>query len=75
MFGLCETFLMQDVKKMIEKKKLKNILFFFVLNTQVRPSPIGAQTSPHSDLDEFDVITNRSKASPYNNGSNNNNCM
>lgn len=37
-----------------------------------RPSPIGAQTSPHSDLDEFDIITNRSKSTPLN-GSNNNN--
>lgn len=45
-------------------------------NTQ---SPIGtALTSPSSDLDEFDVITNRSKSaqstkSPIN-GANNNNC-
>ncbi|XP_037038896.1 epsin-2 isoform X5 [Bradysia coprophila] len=37
-----------------------------------RPSPIGAQTSPNSDLDEFDIITNRSKSTPLN-GSNNNN--
>lgn len=34
-----------------------------------RPSPIGAQMSPNSDLDEFDVITNRLKHS-----TNNNNC-
>lgn len=40
----------------------------------MRPSPIGAQTSPSSDLDEFDIITNRSKTTPTNNGSNNNNC-
>lgn len=36
-----------------------------------RPSPIGAQMSPNSDLDEFDVITNRSKT---NAATNNNNC-
>lgn len=45
---------------------------------QKRPSPVGALTTPNSDLDEFDIITNRSKsvqsvASPIN-GSNNNNC-
>ncbi|GAB0089959.1 epsin-1 [Sergentomyia squamirostris] len=34
-----------------------------------RPSPVGAITSPSSDLDEFDIITNRSKT----NGTNNNN--
>lgn len=35
-----------------------------------RPSPIGAQMSPNSDLDDFDVITNRSKSTV----ANNNNC-
>lgn len=40
---------------------------------QLRPSPIGAQQSPNSDLDEFDVITNRTKTTPFN-GTNNNNC-
>ncbi|XP_055689286.1 epsin-2 isoform X2 [Lutzomyia longipalpis] len=34
-----------------------------------RPSPVGAIMSPSSDLDEFDVITNRTKT----NGTNNNN--
>lgn len=45
-----------------------------LLIIKARPSPIGAQTSPNSDLDEFDIITNRSKSTPLN-GSNNNNCM
>ncbi|XP_055701303.1 epsin-1 isoform X4 [Phlebotomus papatasi] len=36
-----------------------------------RPSPVGAITSPSSDLDEFDVITNRTKSAT--NGTNNNN--
>lgn len=44
---------------------------------ETRPSPVGA-LSPSSDLDEFDVITNRTKSalspnSPMN-GANNNNC-
>ncbi|XP_059615267.1 epsin-2 [Phlebotomus argentipes] len=37
-----------------------------------RPSPVGAITSPSSDLDEFDIITNRTKTT---NGTNNNNCL
>lgn len=44
---------------------------------ETRPSPVGA-LSPSSDLDEFDVITNRTKSalSPISpmNGANNNNC-
>lgn len=35
---------------------------FFLLFLQVRPSPVGAITSPN-DLDEFDIITNRTKGS------------
>lgn len=45
-------------------------------NLESRPSPVGAITSPMSDLDEFDVITNRNKTGQLNNslnGSNNNN--
>lgn len=44
------------------------------ISLQSRPSPIGAQTSPNSDYDEFDVISNRAKAELQNNSSNNNNC-
>ncbi|XP_031631757.1 epsin-2 isoform X5 [Contarinia nasturtii] len=40
-------------------------------NMGSRPSPIGAQTSPNSDYDEFDVISNRAKT--QNTNSNNNN--
>lgn len=41
-----------------------------------RPSPIGAQTSPNSEYDEFDVISNRSKnpTQPTSSSNNNNNC-
>lgn len=40
---------------------------------QARPSPIGAQTSPISDYDEFDVISNRTKTQDNSSTSNNNN--
>lgn len=48
-------------------------------NMSLRPSPVGAITSPNSDLDEFDIITNRSKSaqsatSPLN-GNNNNSLL
>lgn len=41
-----------------------------------RPSPIGAHQSPLSDLDDFDVITNRTKSSTTATAgtANNNNC-
>ncbi|CAD7083371.1 unnamed protein product [Hermetia illucens] len=43
-------------------------------NLESRPSPVGAITSPISDLDEFDIITNRNKTGlPNSNGANNNN--
>ncbi|XP_055322236.1 epsin-1 isoform X4 [Sitodiplosis mosellana] len=41
-------------------------------NIGSRPSPIGAQTSPNSDYDEFDVISNRAKTQNPNNNNNNN---
>lgn len=37
-----------------------------------RPSPVGAITSPTSDLDEFDIITKRSNNNAVNNNLNNN---
>lgn len=43
-----------------------------LLCVQSRPSPIGAQTSPNSDYDEFDVISNRAKTQNPNNNNNNN---
>lgn len=36
-------------------------------NMGSRPSPIGAQISPNSDYDEFDVISNRAKTQNANN--------
>lgn len=44
-----------------------------LLGFQSRPSPIGAQTSPSSDYDEFDVISNRAKTQNTNNNNINNN--
>lgn len=43
-----------------------SVLFF----PQSRPSPIGAQMSPSSDYDEFDVISNRAKTQNTNNNNN-----
>lgn len=41
-------------------------------NMGARPSPIGAQVSPNSDYDEFDVISNRAKTQNANNNNTSN---
>lgn len=41
-------------------------------NMGSRPSPIGAQVSPNSDYDEFDVISNRAKTQNANNNNTSN---
>lgn len=56
--------------------KKQNLTVNVFLVFQARPSPIGAQTTPNSDNDEFDVISNRTKSSTGQIiSSNNNNCM
>uniref|UniRef100_A0A0K8TPB8 Putative equilibrative nucleoside transporter protein n=1 Tax=Tabanus bromius TaxID=304241 RepID=A0A0K8TPB8_TABBR len=46
------------------------------ITKESRPSPLGAVTSPMSDIDDFDIITNRNKSGhpiKDTNGTNNNN--
>lgn len=50
---------------------MNELLLLFSIS-QSRPSPIGAQMSPNSDYDEFDVISNRAKTQMTNNNNNNN---